>query len=191
MIQNSQRMNLQTSTSVAFQNITSKTLFDVLKYGSAAFFISSLVEYITPTLNIKKKNNMKDVLFLIFQVIAHIFILIIGFMYISLSGGARFGILTYIMVSIACSTTLLNKIETIRKEVFQLEPDSKFEALEKTLEKTLEKKSPVCIRNSSAVLKPVAPNQLVERGSDFSEFPDQDTQMEEIENMTTLITDLY
>jgi hypothetical protein len=112
-------------SSQTLQVIASRTFINIIKYATFAFFVGSLLEYVMP--QVSRKKEKKDVFVLILEVLMQISIIIFSFMYLITFGGARLGLITYLIVVMACQPTLNLKINTIREKVFKINHDEKDE----------------------------------------------------------------
>jgi hypothetical protein len=124
------------------QVVATKTILNVVKYCVVAFFVGSLLEYIMP------KDENKDAFFLTLEVFLQVSIIIFSFMYLTSFGGARLGLLSFMIVIVASQPSLNLKINTIRKKLFKIEnPKESYKSsqpiLEKVVTPVIKKKIPV------------------------------------------------
>ena len=176
-------------SSQPLQVVSTNTFINVVKFGTFAFFVGSLLEYIMP--HVSPQNEKRDVFILILEVLVQISIVSFSFMYLITFGGARLGLITFIIVVMACQPTLNSKINAIREKIFKIDHIDREEENETSAENI---KNIANSKIAEKVLQPVVventppPNVSRQNSESFEQNYQHD--FEGYDEMSTSLSDL-
>lgn len=101
------------------QDVLTKTLYDVGVYSLYGFLVGAILEYVLPKLPKTQDNTPRDMLMIILEIMVQVILIVFAFMYISSKGGARYGLLVYLLFMIGTQPTLLKKISLVYNNLFE------------------------------------------------------------------------
>jgi hypothetical protein len=178
-------------SSQPLQVVSTNTFINVVKYGTYAFFVGSLLEYIMP--HVSPQNEKRDVFILILEVLVQISIVSFSFMYLITFGGARLGLITFIIVVMACQPTLNSKINAIREKVFKINHIDPEEDKDETAAENI--KNIANSKIAQKVLQPVVventpPPNVSQNSESFEQNYQPQPDFEGYDEGSTLLSDL-
>lgn len=101
------------------QDVLTKTLYDVGVYALYGFLVGAILEYVLPKLPKTQDSTPRDMLMIILEIMVQVIIIVFAFMYISSKGGARYGLLVYLLFMIGTQPTLFKKISLVYNNLFE------------------------------------------------------------------------
>lgn len=95
------------------QNFFTKTLIDIGSYATLGFFLGTFLEYIFPSFPHQntEKLSERDIFMMFIEIVINVVLLVLAFTFASSRGGARFGILVFILFVVATQPDLVKKIQ--------------------------------------------------------------------------------
>lgn len=101
------------------QDVLTKTIYDVGVYALYGFLVGAILEYVLPKVPKTHENTPRDMLMNILEIMVQVILIVFAFMYISSKGGARYGLLVYLLFMIGTQPTLFKKISLVYNNLFE------------------------------------------------------------------------
>lgn len=98
------------------ETMINSTLKEILIYSFTAFILANLLEYTMPSY-----DESKDTPSLLLEIFVQITITVCIFMLLELKFPARYGLFTFVIVSVTTQSTFVKKINLMSEKIFNIE----------------------------------------------------------------------
>lgn len=98
------------------ETMINSTLKEILIYSISAFILANLLEYMMPSY-----DDTKDTPSLLLEIFVQITITVCVFMLLELKFPARYGLITFVIVSVTTQSNFMKKINFLSDKVFNIQ----------------------------------------------------------------------